>query len=111
MPVLRLFAAAREAAGTGRDVVDGATVADVLDAARARYGEPFTAVLRTAKIWVNGEPADGDAAVGEGDEVAVLPPVSGGCGIPPHPAGVVVPPPVPVPDGPVGDGRVPFEGG
>lgn len=88
MPVLRLFAAAREAAGTGRDVVDGTTVAEVLDAARARYGAPFTAVLGTAKVWVNGEPAGGDAVVGEGDEVAVLPPVSGGCGIVPHPAGL-----------------------
>lgn len=79
MAVLRLFAAAREAAGTGRDEVDGATVGEVLSAARARYGEPFTAVLRTAKVWVNGEPADDDAAVDRGDEVAVLPPVSGGC--------------------------------
>lgn len=29
-------------------------------------------------IWVNGEPADGATAVGADDEVAVLPPVSGG---------------------------------
>ncbi|MGI8684432.1 MAG: MoaD/ThiS family protein [Acidimicrobiales bacterium] len=76
--MLRLFAAAREAAGTGRDEVDGDTVADVLAAARARYGEPFAAVLRTAKVWVNGEPADDDSPVAEADEVAVLPPVSGG---------------------------------
>jgi len=88
VPVLRLFAAARVAAGTGRDEVDGATVADVLASARDRYGEPFAAVLRTAKVWVNGEPADGDVVVGEGDEVAVLPPVSGGCG-----DGVVAPAP------------------
>lgn len=80
MVVLRLFAAAREAAGTGRDDVDGTTVAEVLSAARTRYGEPFTTVLRTAKVWVNGEPATDDAAVADGDEVAVLPPVSGGCG-------------------------------
>ena len=80
MPVLRLFAAAREAAGTGRDEVEGTTVAEVLSAARARYGESFAAVLQTAKVWVNGEPADDDAAVHAGDEIAVLPPVSGGCG-------------------------------
>lgn len=79
MPVLRLFAAAREAAGTGRDDVDGATVGEVLSSARDRYGEAFTAVLRTSRVWVNGSPAGDDAAVGTDDEVAVLPPVSGGC--------------------------------
>jgi molybdopterin synthase sulfur carrier subunit len=42
---LRLFAAAREAAGTGRDAVDGDTVAAVLQEARRRYGEGFAAVL------------------------------------------------------------------
>jgi molybdopterin converting factor small subunit len=37
-------------------------------------------VLDSARVWVNGdEPADGGATVlDDGDEVAVLPPVSGG---------------------------------
>lgn len=78
MPVLRLFAAAREAAGTGRDDVAGATVAEVLAAARRRYGPPFDTVLAASRVWVNGEPASEGTAVGDGDEVAVLPPVSGG---------------------------------
>lgn len=78
MAVLRLFAQAREAAGRARDDVPGATVAEVLDTARARYGEAFTAVLATARIWVNGEPATPATAVASSDEVAVLPPVSGG---------------------------------
>jgi len=78
--VLRLFAAAREAAGVGRDDVPGRTVGDVLRAARERYGPVFGDVLGTAQVWRNGEPcADGDA-VDDGDEVAVLPPVSGGAG-------------------------------
>ena len=77
--MLRLFAAAREAAGTSRVVVDGATVGEVLASARRRYGEPFVAVLRTSRVWVNGSPATADDAVEESDEVAVLPPVSGGC--------------------------------
>jgi molybdopterin synthase sulfur carrier subunit len=80
MAVLRLFASAREAAGTGRDTVDAATVAEVLEVARARYGEGFAAVLTTCRIWVNGEPADAGDPVGAADEVAVLPPVSGGSG-------------------------------
>ena len=78
MARLRLFASAREAAGIGRDVVDGTTVADVLAAASERYGRGFSDVLSTARVWVNGEPADPTTAVGDTDEVAVLPPVSGG---------------------------------
>jgi molybdopterin converting factor small subunit len=37
-------------------------------------------VLERSKVWVNGdEPALGrDTPIGAGDEVAVLPPVSGG---------------------------------
>jgi molybdopterin converting factor small subunit len=75
---VRLFAAAREAAGTGRDEVPGATVGAVLAAASSRYGPSFAHVLETCRVWVNGDPAGPDDAVGPGDEVAVLPPVSGG---------------------------------
>ena len=78
MATVRLFAAARDAAGTGRDVLPGDTVGAVLDEARRRYGERFDAVLTTCKIWVNGEPADARDAIGPSDELAVLPPVSGG---------------------------------
>ena len=76
--MLRLFAAAREAAGTNRDDVAGATVADVLAEARRRYGATFAALLPTCRVWVNGEQADDATPVDANDEVAVLPPVSGG---------------------------------
>jgi molybdopterin converting factor small subunit len=78
MATLRLFASAREAAGTGRDEFDEATVGAVVAAAVAKYGDGFAAVLPTCKIWLNGDAAGSDAPVGPGDEVAVLPPVSGG---------------------------------
>jgi molybdopterin synthase sulfur carrier subunit len=78
MAVIRLFAAARETAGTGRDSLEGATVSQVLSAARARYGDAFSAVLEGSRVWLNGEPAGLEAAVSDTDEVAVLPPVSGG---------------------------------
>ena len=78
MPHLRLFAAAREAAGTGRDEVPGATVGAVLAEASARYGSEFAAVLEASRVWVNGDTADLTTPVGDDDEVAVLPPVSGG---------------------------------
>ena len=38
----------------------------------------FAALMPTCRIWVNGEPAEGGTTVAETDEVAVLPPVSGG---------------------------------
>lgn len=78
MATLRLFAAAREAAGTGQARVDGATVADVLAGAVASFGPGFQTVLQSCRIWVNGEEADPSTVVVDSDEVAVLPPVSGG---------------------------------
>jgi sulfur-carrier protein len=80
MATLRLFAAARDAAGTPRDTVAGTTVAAVLEEASARYGRRFADVLAKSRVWVNGEPAEPWTAVGDSDEVAVLPPVSGGAG-------------------------------
>lgn len=76
--VLRLFAQAREIAGTGKAEFPGGTVDDVLRAATAQFGEPFSVILAGSKVWLNGEPADREATVDAGDEVAVLPPVSGG---------------------------------
>jgi MoaD family protein len=78
MARLLLFAAAREAAGTREVEIDAATVGELLDAARSRFGEHFSAVLAHSKVWCNGEPAGSGDPIGAGDEVAVLPPVSGG---------------------------------
>lgn len=77
---LRMFATAREAAGRAEAELDATTVGELLDSARNRFGPDFAAVLTTARVWVNGdEPAEGGAAVlADGDEVAVVPPVSGG---------------------------------
>lgn len=51
---------------------------EVLAAANARYGPGFAEVLANSRVWRNGEPTVDDDAVGPDDEVAVLPPVSGG---------------------------------
>ncbi len=75
---LRLFASAREAAGCGHDTVQGATVRQVLEAACERYGSDFAALLETCQVWCNGEPTAPSTPVGDDDEIAVLPPVSGG---------------------------------
>ena len=80
MSRLVLFARARELAGRSNDVIDAATLGELLDKARASYGPDFAAILDRCRIWVNGnEPTDGmETPVGPQDEVAVLPPVSGG---------------------------------
>lgn len=78
MATLRLFASIREAAGTARADIDGLCVDDVLAEARHRFGTTFAELLGVCRVWVNGEPADGSTPVGPRDEVAVLPPVSGG---------------------------------
>ena len=81
---LRLFAAAREAAGPGTDTFDRTprrrSVTLLARGRASATARDFVAVLATARVWVNGdEPAAGAATVlREGDEVAVLPPVSGG---------------------------------
>lgn len=77
---VRFFAAARDAAGIREVTVDARSLGDLLDDLRARHGSEFAAVLATARVWVNGEdPSDGDhTLLAPGDEVAILPPVSGG---------------------------------
>jgi molybdopterin synthase sulfur carrier subunit len=77
---VKLFARARELAGRADDTIDGATLGAVLDAAVARYGAEFAELLAHSRVWVNGDEApDGRITpIAAGDEVAVLPPVSGG---------------------------------
>lgn len=79
MATLRLFASVREAAGGERSLtIAGDTVNDVIQAASEKFGDHFAALLPTCKVWVNGEPAEMDTAIVDADEVAILPPVSGG---------------------------------
>ena len=82
--MLRLFASVRVAAGTGRVEVPGSTVGDVVAAlerqydACERYGSAFAAQVATCHVWLNGDPAGDSDPVVDSDEVAILPPVSGG---------------------------------
>jgi molybdopterin converting factor small subunit len=78
MAKLRLFANLRELAGASRLDLPGGTVGEVIEEAKSRFGSDFERGLSTSRIWVNGEEADLAARVSEGDEVVVLPPVSGG---------------------------------
>jgi MoaE-MoaD fusion protein len=78
---VRLFAGLRERAGADRvevDLPEGASVADLL----AAMGTTPVGELapRSCIVALNREYADADAVVGESDEVALVPPVSGGAG-------------------------------
>ena len=77
---LRCFAAAREAAGRSSDAFCAASVGELLQLATERYGIHWKLVLESSRVWVNGEEPElgGATRLRAGDEVAVLPPVSGG---------------------------------
>ncbi len=78
MARLRLFANLREIAGASRVEVGSDTVGAVIEEASERYGPDFRRTVETSRVWVNGESASMEDPVGEGDEVVILPPVSGG---------------------------------
>jgi molybdopterin synthase catalytic subunit len=75
---VRLFAALRELAGASEVEAEGRTAGDVADALSDRFGERFGKIAAVGSLVVNGERATRATAVAEGDEVALLPPVSGG---------------------------------
>lgn len=78
MARLKLFASARQAAGTSSEEIQGQTVDEILKKASERFGSEFVAVMSTCRVWLNGEETNGSAKVSDSDEVALLPPVSGG---------------------------------
>jgi len=75
---VRLFASLRELAGASEVTADGRTVGEVADAISKDRGERFAAIAAVASFVVNGERADRETPIADGDEVAILPPVSGG---------------------------------
>jgi MoaD family protein len=74
------FANAREAAGAARATLSSAgdTVHQLVTQLQSRYGPDFGSVMASCAIWVNGSPSKPGTVLRAGDEVAVLPPVSGG---------------------------------
>ena len=76
---VRLFASYREAAGVGHiplELPPGSTARDAIGAVLERH--PLVAQGRSVVIARNREYVDADAALADGDELALIPPVSGG---------------------------------
>ena len=80
MPLVRvrLFAALREIAGASNVEAEGETVGELIDALAARFGERFGDIATAGSAVVDAERADASRRLSEGEEVALLPPVSGG---------------------------------
>ncbi len=81
MAKVRMFGALRELAGVGTAEAPARTLADLLDRLCELHGDEFKRSLGYAQVLVNGETFEGDRMTVElvdSDEVALLPPVSGG---------------------------------
>jgi MoaD family protein len=78
MARVRLFAALRELAGASEVEATGTTVGAIVDELSARYGDRFAKIAAVGSFVVNGDRAPRETPVAAGDEVALLPPVSGG---------------------------------
>ncbi|MBM4242283.1 MAG: molybdopterin converting factor subunit 1 [Deltaproteobacteria bacterium] len=77
---VRFFASLRErlrTSETARDLPPGATVGDLLQALYRDF--PDLPGSGRVSVAVNAEYVDSRHALSEGDEVALIPPVSGGC--------------------------------
>lgn len=82
MAMIKLFAAIREVAGISEDEIEAPNIEEILAIAIVRYGSTFEQSLPFCKIAVNGSIIDkskyGEVHLKPSDEVAFLPPVSGG---------------------------------
>jgi MoaD family protein len=75
---VRLFAALREVAGTSVVDVDAPDVGSLLERLSQTYGPAFDRIMAAGTVVVGGETVGRDRELAPGDEVALLPPLSGG---------------------------------
>jgi len=78
MATVRLFAVLREMVGAASVEVEGASVGEVVGSLNDRYGEAFAAVAARSSVVVDEERASLETPLEGDEEVALLPPVSGG---------------------------------
>ncbi len=80
MARVRLFAGLRELAGSAEVLVDASTLEGAIREVCERFGPGFAAGVERSRVWVNGEEVGPATTISETDEIAILPPVSGGAG-------------------------------
>ena len=82
MAKLLFFAAIREAAGARTADIDASTIGEALKVATERFGDRFERVLKISTVLHNDETVKPDrwwdVHLEAQDEIAILPPVSGG---------------------------------
>ena len=86
MPTVKLFAGLRKDAGIKETSIPGASLGLVLSELASRYPVLGQKLLENGQIrphvviTLNGHPlADWDAQVTEQDQIAIFPPIAGGC--------------------------------
>jgi diacylglycerol kinase family enzyme/molybdopterin converting factor small subunit len=75
---VRLFAALKDLAGDAYLDVPGQTVNDIVDALTEKFGERFGEIARSGSAIVAGERVEWNHELGDEEQLALLPPVSGG---------------------------------
>ena len=78
MAKVRLFAVLKELAGASEVEAEGETVEQVIQVLCDRYGAKFTSIVERSQVVVDKETVALDYPLVGGEEVALLPPVSGG---------------------------------
>jgi MoaE-MoaD fusion protein len=79
---VRLFAALREVAGASFLELQAADVGSLLDLLSKTYGPAFDRIMSAGTVVVAGETVGRERQLEPGEEVALLPPVSGGSDLP-----------------------------
>lgn len=75
---VRLFASLRELAGTSEMEVEALDVGDLLDQLSNKLGDEFDRIMAAGSVVVDGHRAKREQRLNDVEEVALLPPVSGG---------------------------------
>jgi len=75
---VRLFAALREIAGASELELNAPDVGSLLDQLSDRFGPEFERIISAGAVVVDGETVDRERTLHPDDDVALLPPVSGG---------------------------------